>query len=535
MSYLVLVFCDKLPDDVNIEDIPFFYFPYLDNRVKAINDAITECEGEYEVFFWITDMHREPDLNTRKSPLLINYLASQTVIDKVLIVGDTSNSQILCENAISQLKKAIGSNRVYSITGNHEINDASRYKRPYKRAADVLRGHNTDIIYGDEDNTFFYFDDNALKTRYIGFFRFHMDYFVMNSGNSQVFLALVRLGINHSVCSIDKSIDWRFIQALAVKQGLSAVVIDGVGRLPTTNRPPKGLLLEWIGGVLQCYEYRYKEYSRTIVEMAGFYNRHGLKMMILKGYACSLDWPNPEHRPCGDIDIWLYGFQEEGDFLVEKEKGIKVDNSHHHHTVFIWNGFTVENHFDFINIHHHKSNVEFEKILKDLGKNDTCFIEIKGERVYIPSPNLHALFLLKHLTRHFAASEINLRQLLDWAFFVEKHGVDVDWEWLERISEQYGMKELYGIFNAICVEDLGFDSSIFHSVLLNPELKTKVLNDILSPVFYGSMPSGTVKRIIYKFQRWKSNEWKHKLCYNESMWSAFWSGVWSHLIKPKTI
>ena len=162
--------CDKLSEEVNISDIPGYYFEnhYLDNRVNAINSAIAECSGGCETFFWITDMHWEPALNTRKSPLLIKYIASKTGVNKILNGGDTGNSQVICENAIAQLKNAIGSNRVYTVTGNHEIVDASRYELPFNRVADELRGHNDDIVYGDRDKSYFYFDDKSSKTRYIG-------------------------------------------------------------------------------------------------------------------------------------------------------------------------------------------------------------------------------------------------------------------------------------------------------------------------------------------------------------------------------
>lgn len=163
-----LVSCDELPEGVDISDIPDYYNHYLDDRTKAINDAIAECSGDCETFFWITDMHWEPDLNARKSPLLIKYIASKTGINKILNGGDTGNSKVICENAITQLRNAIGSNSVYTVTGNHEINDASRYERPFKRVADELRGHNTDIVYGDDDKSYFYFDNIQNKIRYIG-------------------------------------------------------------------------------------------------------------------------------------------------------------------------------------------------------------------------------------------------------------------------------------------------------------------------------------------------------------------------------
>ena len=186
--------------------------------------------------------------------------------------------------------------------------------------------------------------------------------------NSQdTFLRIVRLGLGHYADCITGEIDWNKIQTLAEQQGLFGIIVDGVERLPENKRPPKPVLLQWIGEVLQGYEYRYELYKRTIAELSAFYNAHGYKMMVLKGYACSLDWPKPEHRPTGDIDIWQFGKQKEADALLAKEKGIKIDKSHHHHTVFYWRDFMVENHYDFIEVHRLKSNLSLEQKFKKLG------------------------------------------------------------------------------------------------------------------------------------------------------------------------
>ena len=98
------------------------------------------------------------------------------------------------------------------------------------------------------------------------------------------FLQLVRLGIglDEAVC-LPEDVDWPVIQAIAAQQGLSAVILDSIDRLPEDLRPPQGLMLKWIGDVLPNYEQRYEFYRKVIAEMAGFYNAHGLKMMVLKG------------------------------------------------------------------------------------------------------------------------------------------------------------------------------------------------------------------------------------------------------------
>lgn len=352
----------------------------------------------------------------------------------------------------------------------------------------------------------------------------------------EFFLSLIRLGISKSrVARVPKQIDWDQLEDLAAKQGLSAILVDGIERLPEGQRPPKPVLLQWIGETLQSFEYRYELYCRTIAEMAAFYNEHGFKMMVLKGYACGLDWPKPEHRPCGDIDIWLFGKQEEADAALAKEKGIEIDKDRHHHTVFYWRDFMVENHFDFVNVHSLSSSRELEPILKHLGQDDSHSIEVFGEKVYLPSPDLHALFLIRHALNHFASIGISMRQVLDWALFVQRHTKEIDWAWLVGILEKYHMMDFYNCINAICVENLGFPVSIFPQVQFESNLKERVLQDILDPEYKNDMPSNIFRRVTYKYRRWRDSKWKRELCYDESGWATFFTGVFSHLMKPKSI
>lgn len=361
-----------------------------------------------------------------------------------------------------------------------------------------------------------------------------------NKYDIEAFFSIVRLGINHTSYPLSLNHNWTVIQALANEQGLSAIVLDGIEKLSIEKRPSKSFVLPWIGDVLQSFEQRYEQYCRAIAELTAIYKSHGVKMMVLKGYACSLDWPKPEHRPCGDIDIWLFGKQKKADDILGSwfkvhGAGVRIDNSHHHHTVFNWKGFTVENHYDFVNVHAHKSSAGLEKIFKELGTDDSHFVDVNDVRVYLPSPNLHALFLIKHMVSHFAAAEITLRQVLDWAFFVEKHTKEIDWEWLTDVLEDYHMMDFFNIMNAICVDDLGFDAEIFPTIQFLPALKERVLEDILAPAYGAAEPKDFFPRLIYKYKRWQGNAWKQKLCYSESRWEMFWYGVWNHLLKPASI
>ena len=130
---------------------------------------------------------------------------------------------------------------------------------------------------------------------------------------------------------------------------------------------------------------------------------------------------------------------------------------------------------------------------------------------------------------------MNLRQLLDWGFFVKVHNEDVDWKWLTGVVEKVGMKGFFDLANEICVEDLGFSPVFFPVGRCTPEMRNRVLNEILEPEFEGTTPSRFLPRIVFKYRRWLANKWKHRLCYKDSIGSSFWSGIWSHLLKPNSI
>lgn len=98
--------------------------------------------------------------------------------------------------------------------------------------------------------------------------------------------------------------------------------------------------------------------------------------------------------------------------------------------------------------------------------------------------------------------------------------------------DKFSMNDFVSCINAICVEDLGFDATIFNGVQFNPQLKDRVLNDIISPAYGSEEPKGLIKKWAYKYRRWKGNAWKHEMCYGESRWESFWTLLKSHLMKP---
>ena len=342
-----------------------------------------------------------------------------------------------------------------------------------------------------------------------------------------------------------KEKDWTEIIKMSNSQTIPAFVIDGLQKYLMSNpdnnpfaketAADKLKRMQWIGNVV-AFERLYAKHEKAMAELAGLYATKDIQMMVIKGYGLSLDWPVPNHRPVGDLDIYNFGKWKEADVLVAKECGIKVDDGHEHHTVFNYNGVSVENHYDFINTKAHRDAPKIEARLKALAEKDCREIEIQDTNIYLPSSNFNAIFLMRHMGQHFAGDHLNLRQVLDWGFFVRAHHKEVDWNATIDFLKEIGIYTFFNQINAICVDYLGFSESCFPSIERNKDLEERIIMDILHPEFAEEKPtSGLIPILTFKFRRWWHNRWKHPLVYKEWLLPMFLTLLWSHLRRYKTI
>lgn len=348
---------------------------------------------------------------------------------------------------------------------------------------------------------------------------------------------------------------WGNIYSISSQQGISAFIWDNIqqaivdGVLSPEYQPTKAQKLQWALAIEQI-EQKYARQKKVIAKLAAFFAEHNIKMMLLKGYGLSLNYPIPNHRPCSDIDIWLFeevvkadssilkqGVQQKADSLLREHLNISIDEDKHHHTVFYIDGVMVENHYDFLNIHAHSSNRIIENHLQELVQQEMECINVEDAQVYIPSPDFHALFLLRHSAAHFAAERIVIRHLLDWRYFVEKYTQKIDWDSLCTIAKQMNMYRFLNCINAICIDKLGLPEECIPSLNRESKLEERVWNEILQPEFSESRPknAGYLKSWGFMFRRWWANRWKHHIVYNEGLVKTFFVQVWSHLLKPKSL
>lgn len=362
---------------------------------------------------------------------------------------------------------------------------------------------------------------------------------------NEIFFELIQvaLGVRTCLSHSPTAGEWKLIYDIAKKQSLVGVCFAGVQKLVDSEKEDycgmnEMLYLTWIGMAAKIQQ-KWEQHEAFIGRLAGFYEKQGIDMMLLKGYGLSLNYPEAKLRNPGDVDVFLSEKGSNGsrgsngsipawkkaDDAVRNELGVEVRNDSEHHTKFEIDGISVENHYDFVNTRIRRSSQKLERVFKELAQDKTNVIEVRGQKVILPSDKLNAIFLLRHCAGHFASEGITMRNVLDWGLFVQL-AKDLDWEWFWQLAKEYNMHRFLACLNAICVENLGLEGSKFDMRYADQQLKARVLKEIMQGT--DLVPNASAWE---RTKRWWQHRWKHEICYSDSMLSSFVYSVRANLGK----
>lgn len=356
------------------------------------------------------------------------------------------------------------------------------------------------------------------------------------STNAQIISELLQyyLWDNPSVLEREKlenisSEQWIDIHKLALRQGVCAIVLDAI--LAAEITIPRPIKMRFIAST-DNIERKYQDKVNAALKLRNIYSDNDIKLMILKGIGLAQAYPIPKHRPCSDLDIWLFGKQIEADKILQEKYNIAISEAQHHHTVFYIDGVMIENHYDFIEQHSRSSKQNIETMLKELSENEQPYtVNIAEKEFYIPSPNLNAFFLIMHSGAHFAAENISIRHLIDWALFLKKYGDNIEWNKLLEIADIFGFRPFLGCLNAMCISFLGMPNSLALCTENNIKIVQKGINDVLE-YRQNEIPNNFIKGWIFRIKRRFANSWKQKMVFKDSQITAFLRSILVHILRP---
>lgn len=123
--------------------------------------------------------------------------------------------------------------------------------------------------------------------------------------NQQAFFELLKVGLWESEnpdMRIDDTTDWYKVYQLATEQSVLGLVLAGLEH--SEVKPPKELLLQWIGEV-QVIEQRNKEMNAFVAELIEKLRRNDIYALLVKGQGIAQCYEKPLWRCSGDVDLFL--------------------------------------------------------------------------------------------------------------------------------------------------------------------------------------------------------------------------------------
>ena len=322
--------------------------------------------------------------------------------------------------------------------------------------------------------------------------------------------------------------DWQAVIDLAMSHGLDAVAFDGLEDV-YAQQPERADELdaalgekkyEWMGYVMQV-EQDNEAYLGKLRKLTAFLHDEGFKVLVMKGYGLSLDWPVPAHRPTGDIDIYLYGQGEKADQRLKEEWGVKIKQNQDMHSNFPYGKTLVENHATFLNIIGHPSLAGIERFLEQEALT-APMVNLDGIPIHIPTPRMNAVYLPLHMAGHFVFAGMNLRQWFDWAVFVSRHGASLDWKEVRERMEEAGSLRFLQAINGLLVKHLSIPSACLPDWERDPALEDRIWQEILHP------RDPHAKRSVWrKLRDFFEAGWRFRIVYRETFLPYFFRRGWA--------
>ena len=331
--------------------------------------------------------------------------------------------------------------------------------------------------------------------------------------------------------------DWEQLSECAIAQGVGGIFFDGIQSVFRTHGSPlpdtewgKKIKTRFLSLTLQL-EQRNRHQLAVMCKMGDYLKKHGCRMMVMKGQACAMRYPNPMHRAVGDIDFYLLGDYAKGNEAVRK-LGVHVDDSWYKHSEFSIEGEAFENHQYFVATRGGKHYKELNEQLCKLAK-DSPEEYYPNSEVLLPPLMFDALFLTCHAYAHFMSEGLRLKQVLDWVALLQQHQQDIDWDELNRLCERFKLIRFQEVMNTIAVKKFGVEKCADGMRCDSPYVE-KVMDSILFDddyIFNQGQGEWTQRfRIVSNMIKYR---WKYRDIAQQSVIRQLWINISGFFFKTE--
>lgn len=259
--------------------------------------------------------------------------------------------------------------------------------------------------------------------------------------------------------------EWGEVFAVAKSQSVLALVANAALNDAKVREMLPAKLAERLKAFVMANVATHNMLNGTLARVVGIMNEAEMDYVLLKGQGLARNYPVPELRACGDIDLYvgLKNYLKACDMLGAiaswQQERAPMDDVKHYDIMI--GKTTVEIHrFSDVN-----ASAKYDRIYQkysDEGlSRNLRIVQIAGIPVNTPADDFNAFYIFNHLWHHFMTSGIGLRQFCDWMLFLHKHKDEIDLGRLEKFLMDMDMMKPWQSFGCVLVDVLGMPAEDF--------------------------------------------------------------------------
>ncbi|MBO7418282.1 MAG: nucleotidyltransferase family protein [Bacteroidaceae bacterium] len=324
---------------------------------------------------------------------------------------------------------------------------------------------------------------------------------------------------------------WAEVIKHAKQQTLIGVLFDGMLKLPFELHPNEETRMKWFW-IVNKIERANRLQNHVLVEFVMKLREKDVRALLLKGQSYAALYPNPLHRQCGDIDLYIG--QKNYPKVCEWVKKCGMIGSKNvknfHHQEIKWQGVNMDLHRVTIAFSTPSGYKRLIRWSEQMLANSQSFFTPSTEKEEIPIPEVsfNVFFVFIHLLKHFLYEGVGLRQLCDWARMLHVYHDKIDQEELKLNLKHYGLTHAWQVFGFLLVQQIGLPQNEFPFYKNTQKKSAKILRVILQRGNFGHYAENQVSNNSNYLVRKTSNFFFHINCYLKGFcffpslaWEAF--------------
>lgn len=278
--------------------------------------------------------------------------------------------------------------------------------------------------------------------------------------------------------------DWAAVLEMARSHHIDALLLDVALSLPAGMTPSGELREQWQGDAMNTAMSQGALAIQASI-LLGAMDEAGVKAVMLKGMALKALYPQPDLRTMSDMDLLVAPAQQAqahevmealGYRVLEKEPGVDVMASPE--------GLRVE-------LHERLFDKTEEGFLAKLDEQALFSVESAvREEVYFGEawvfpPQSHLEFLILHMAKHLITTGFGLRQLADYALFLEKRGGEINFSALRAQMKALSLEGMTDALTSVCRTHLSLPAGPWDPAKDCSAQGEALLSDILDAGVFG--------------------------------------------------